>query len=256
MKNQLTAILVDDEPNGLENLSLLLQEFCPDVLVLATAATLLDAEAAIRSHQPDLLFLDIQIGSQTIFEMLGKLDRIDFEIIFVTAYDHFALKAIEFMALDYLLKPIEIPKLLKAVDKARSSASERSIGTHLQQLMLNLKNLNSDQHKIAFATSEGYELVYVSSLLYIQADGSYSHIHFKDGSTITVSRHLKFYERLLEEYGFLRIHQSALVSLRYIQKVARSEGGYVEMEDGKRLPISKTKRQELESAIKTKRRVI
>ncbi|MEO0471498.1 MAG: LytTR family DNA-binding domain-containing protein, partial [Bacteroidota bacterium] len=209
-----------------------------------------------QALKPDLVFLDIQIGSQTIFELLHKLDSLNFEIIFVSAYEHFALKAFQFMASDYLLKPIDIPKLQAAVEKASTNVNNRSIHTHLQQMMLNLQSIHQEQHKIALATLDGYELVYVRSIIYCLADGSYTHVHFNDGSKLTVSRNLKHYERMLSEYGFMRVHQSALINLRLIRKVVRASGGSLVMEDGHHVPISKSKRMELEEAIKANRRLI
>lgn len=255
-ESTIKTLLVDDEIKGRENLSMLLAEFCPKVEVVASASNLRDAAGLIALHDPDLLFLDIQIGSKTIFELLESMDRLRAEIIFVTAHEHFALRAFQFMALDYLLKPIEIPALVKAVERTQKNIGSRSLHLYLKQLMLNLKTMNQDQHKIALATTDGYHLVPVNGLLYCLADGSYTVIYFADGTQLTVSRHLKYYERMLEEYGFRRIHQSALINLRFISKLARTEGGYVEMGDGKRLPINKVSRQELEAAIKTNRRLI
>lgn len=253
---KIKSVIIDDEANARENLHLLINEFCKEIVICGEANSIHTGLALIRDEKPQLVFLDIQLGSQTVFELLEQLDHIDFQIIFVTAHDHFALKAIEFSAIDYLLKPIEIPKLIKAVEKAEKQLQPSKINQRLDNLFQNLKSTTKHNHKIALNTSEGYEMIYVNHIMYCIADGSYTHFHFTDRTTIIVSKNLKHYQGLLEEYNFNRCHNSCLVNLIYIQTIGRTQGGYIKMEDGKMLPISKASRLKLELKIKTSNRLI
>jgi len=253
---KIRSLIVDDEANGRENLSLLLQEFCSEVEICGEANSIDSGLVAIRDIKPQLVFLDIQLGSQTVFELLEQIESIDFQIIFVTAHDHFALKAIEFSAIDYLLKPIEIPKLKSAVDRAINYLESSTIDQRLNTLFQNINSVKKIDHKIALTTSEGYEMIYVKDIMYCIADGSYTHFHFTDGSSLIVSKNLKHYQGLLEEYNFSRCHNSCLVNLSYIKTIGKTQGGYIKMEDDKMLPISKSSRLKLELKIKTSNRLI
>ena len=253
---EFSALIVDDEPRGRENLKLLLRDFCPQVNILGAVADLEQAKDHYYRLKPDVLFLDIQIGTRTVFELLRELPGIVSEIIFVTAYDEYALKAFKFMALDYLLKPIDIARLIQAVERAAGRVGSRSTGSRYEQLMLNLRTANRGQHKVAFATSEGYELVSVNDILFCKADGSYTHVHFTNGETLLVSRNLKYYEGLLAGYNFYRSHLSYLINLSHVRRVDRTQGGSIVMVNMRELPITKDKRKELEVLIKRKGRLI
>jgi two-component system LytT family response regulator len=249
------SIIVDDEANGRENINILLEEFCPEIEIVGIASNLREAENLIKGKRPQLVFLDIQLGAETAFTLLSRLDSINFEIIFVTAHDHFALRAFEFMAVDYLLKPIEIDKLRTAVTNAVSRIGEKSLHLSMEEMMLHVQNFNRGEHKIALATQQGYEMVYIKDIMYCIADGSYTHFHFKTGEELVVSKNLKYYENLLKDYSFIRGHNTALVNLRFIKRIDRTGGGSIVMEDNKALPVAKAKRLELESRIKENRRL-
>jgi len=182
--------------------------------------------------------------------LLDQIANNDFQLIFVTAFDSYAIKAFELMALDYLLKPIQINKLVKAVEKAKLAKRSDNSTDRLENLIQNLKQSPKSKQKIALATSEGYEMIYIDQILYCIADGSYTHFHFVDMPTKVVSKNLKYYENLLSEYKFIRCHSSCLVNQSYIQTIGKTRGGYLKMEDGKVLPISKTSRAILENQIK------
>jgi two-component system LytT family response regulator len=246
----LKTLIVDDEFNGRETLALLLEQYCPDLQLVGSAGDMETANKLIAQEQPDLVFLDIQIGTQTIFELLNRLTAIHFEIIFISAYESYAIKAIRFMAIDYLLKPVNIDELVAAVGRARENARKRSSQKQLEALMKNLEQRDSSQHRIALATAESYELVQVSDILYCQAEGSYTRIHLTSGDPLFVSRHLKYYENLLSEYRFYRVHQSSLINLRYLRRVIRTDGGMVEMQDGTQLPLARNKRPGLLELLK------
>jgi two-component system LytT family response regulator len=245
MKNILKTLIVDDEISGRETLSLLIEQHCPGLEITGLASNLEEAEAMIINQRPSLVFLDIKIGTQTIFDLLNKLPEIGFEIIFITAYENYAIDAIRFMAIDYLLKPIDVTKLKEAVHRATLNHKKKNSQLQLQALMENLQQKDNTRHRIALATADGYEFVQVDDILYCLAEGSYTRFVLARGAERFVSRHLKYYEKLLAPYQFFRPHQSCLLNLKYINKVLRVDGGTVEMSDGKQLPIARNKKQEL-----------
>lgn len=253
--SSLRAIIVDDEASGRENLEMLLSEFCPGVQLIGSAINLDQAKDLINSAQFEIAFLDIQIGTDSIFTLLRELSHLPFHIVFVTAYDHYAVRAFEFMAIDYLLKPIEVPQLINSIKKIRSRQNLQHQEVAMQQVMLQLRDLNRDQHKIAIPTNHGYDMLNVSDIMYCLADGSYTHIHVRGQAKQTASKNLKHYERLLNDYGFIRSHPSSLINPKYIRSIERLNGGNVIMDDSEILPISKTKRLELEEMIRNNHRL-
>lgn len=253
--NKTTSIIVDDEANSQENLLILLNKYCPEVSVIGMANNLDDAERLILELKPQLVFLDIQLGAKTAFSLLEKLRTINFEIIFVTAYNEFAVKAFKFAAIDYLLKPIDIKKLMAAVDSATAKIGTQNSSDSMEGMLRQLKSFNRRQQKIGLATSVGYEMVYISDIMYCTADGSYTEFCFQSGEKLTVSKNLKYYERILADYEFLRSHNTSLVNLDFIKRIDRTDGGGLLMENGVLLPISKTKRKELETMLKENKKL-
>ena len=242
--HQLKSIVVDDELNGIENLETIINEFCPQIELLGNAQTLEDAEVLIHEKAPDLVFLDIQIGTRTIFDLLQKLGEIKFEIIFISAHDH-SMQAFKYMAIDYLLKPVDIQKLKAAITRAEFNLSKRRFADHAEQLLSLLKKGGNERSKVAIPTSDGYEFVLTNDILYCSADRSYTTIALCDGRTLTASQNLKHYEDLLPEEHFLRIHNSHITNLNCVKKISRANGGYIIMEDNKELPFSKSRKEQL-----------
>lgn len=251
----LTCVIIDDEENARENLTILLHEFLPNIEIIGEADSVESGTALLENQNPDIVFLDIQLGAKTAFELLDQLSGNNFQLIFVTAFDNYAIKAFELMALDYLLKPIEINKLIKSVEKAKIRAESKHSNIRLESLIQNFKNIPDDKQKIALATSEGYEMIYIDHITYCTADGSYTQFHFINQPTKIVSKNLKYYENLLSEYNFFRSHSSCLVNKSYIQMVGKTQGGFLKMEDGKILPISKSTRLILENQIKSTNKI-
>ncbi|XLS28495.1 LytR/AlgR family response regulator transcription factor [Flavobacteriaceae bacterium M23B6Z8] len=239
------TLIVDDEINGRETLALLIDQHCPELQLVGMASNLEEAESLILNMAPTLVFLDIKIGTQTIFELLNKLPRIHFEIIFITAYENYAIDAIRFMAIDYLLKPVDISQLKEAVHRASVNYQKKNSQLQLQTLMDNLQQKDNSRHRIALATTDSYEFVLVEDILYCIAEGSYTRFVLVNEGERFVSRHLKYYEKLLTGYQFFRSHQSCLLNLKHINKILRTDGGTVQMADGKQLPIARNKKQEL-----------
>lgn len=254
--NKIISLIIDDEANSQENILILLNKYCPQISVAGIADNLDDAERLILQHNPQLVFLDIQLGATTAFSLLERLKAINFEIIFITAHHNFAIKAFNFAAVDYLLKPVDISKLIKAVDNAVEKIGSRTIHNSMEVMMQQLKSFNRNQQKIGLATSAGYEMVYINEIMYCMANGSYTDFFFESGEKLTVSKNLKYYENLLLDFDFLRSHNTALVNLYFIKRIDRTDGGGLLMENGALLPVSKTKRKELEDRIKDNKRLI
>jgi two-component system LytT family response regulator len=247
----LRSIIVDDEFKGRESLKALIEKFCDNIQVAAVCQNGEEAIKAIEEHKPDVVFLDIQLQRETGFEILEKLNKIDFEIIFTTAYSEFAIKAFKFSAIDYLLKPIDITELRTAIEKAQKRIVG-SISERMAQLAQNLKGNSFKNSRLAIPATDGLVFINVDEILYCEASGNYTNIHMVDNRKFLVSRTLKEYEDLLEEQDFFRIHNSFLINLNSIKKYIRGEGGQVVMSNDKALDVSKMKKKGFLEKIKMK----
>jgi two-component system LytT family response regulator len=244
----LNAIIVEDEKNSRELLKNLLGTYCPDVKLLHAAGSIDEALIWIKREKPDLLFLDIELQSGTSFDLLNQLEDKNFEVIFTTAFEQYAIKAIKFSSLDYLLKPIDPEELMAAVKKAVNKKSNQHNQNQLDVLLSNISKSNSEEAKICLSTADSLEFLQVKDILYCEANGSYtnffvSHPGEKD-RIIMVSKHLKEYENLLSAHPFLRVHNKFLVNLKAVQKYIKSDGGYILMTDEKQIPVSPNKKEE------------
>jgi len=239
----LRAILVDDELSSLQNLQSKLVEFCPDVEVVAAAQKPEDAILFIRQHKPDVIFLDIEMPRMNGFRMLDELGELDFEIIFTTAYNHYAVDAIRISAFDYLMKPVAIKELQNALERL---AKYRQTHTRdkLDVLRQSLSPNKSQEEKIAIPTNEGLEFIPIKNILHIESSSNYSRIFLTDGKNILVTKLLKDFEDILEPYNFFRVHNSHLINLAYIKKYIRGEGGQVEMQNGDVIDVARRKKEE------------
>ncbi|MGC3943153.1 MAG: LytTR family DNA-binding domain-containing protein [Chryseolinea sp.] len=236
------CILVDDEAKNLENLKILLQDFCQNVEVLALCQTVDEALVAIRSQKPDVVFLDIQMQRETGFDLLARVENVDFDVVFITAYSEYAIKAFKFSAIDYLLKPIDIEELKRALAKVEKKSNNDMAG-RLEQLFQNLKPKNGNAHKIAIPIADGLVFVNIETILYCEASSNYTQIFLNDGKKYVVSRTLKEYEELLSEHDFFRIHNSFVINLNAIKKYVRGDGGYVVMNNDATLDVSKRRKE-------------
>jgi len=238
----ITAIIVDDEPYSCETLVTLLERYCPDVKVLDICYSAASALKSINEQKPQLLFLDIEMPHMNGFEMLEKLPETDFELIFTTSYDQYAIKAIRFSALDYLLKPIDQDDLRKAVQKVANNSNHASE----QQIKILLQKLNQPTiavNKIAIPTMEGLQMIFVESIISCAADRNYTVIMLKNGQKIIASRTLKELEEMLEDYSFIRVHHSYLVNLNEVDKYIKGEGGYLLMSNGTNIDVSRSRKE-------------
>jgi two-component system LytT family response regulator len=239
----LKAIVVDDEHKSCENLKILLEDFCTNIKVVQMAHSVADAIIAIQEHQPDVVFLDIQMQKETGFDLLKKISNIDFEVIFTTAYSEYAIDAIRFSAIDYLLKPIDIGELKAAVDKLSKKSSNKLISQKVDILMQNFKSENAENYRLAISDSDGITFVNINEIIYCEGSSNYTNFYLQNGKKHIVPKTLKEYEELLSNYNFFRIHNSYLINLKEVKKYFRGDGGYVEMSNTDKLDVSKRKKE-------------
>jgi len=238
----LRSILIDDEPQNAVILKNDLAMHCPAVEVIAVCHSAKEGIMTIKKEKPDLVFLDIEMPWMNGFEMLEMLDDINFSIIFTTAHDQFAAKAFRISAVDYLLKPIDASDLKEAVRKAQQKIENQHGNVHIENLLRNIKQPSSQQ-KIALPYKEGYEFVEVSHIIYCQAEGAYTKVFLDNKKYILVSKTLGDIEELLPADIFQRIHHSSVVNLNYVTHFVRTDGGYVKLQTGEQLTVSKSKKE-------------
>lgn len=241
MSDKIRSILVDDEAGNRENLRSLLESYCPQIEIIAEADSAVSAMDVIQEHKPQLLFLDIEMPNGNGFDLLSRLDRIDFEIIFVTAFNQYALKAIKFCALDYILKPIDILDLKSAVQKAEKRIWEQNQSQSWQVFLDNQKSQHNP--KIALPTGNQIDYIPIAEIIRCRGEGNYTHFHLQSGKALMVSKTLKEFEELLKEHRFLRVHQSHLINIRFVKSYVKSDGGYLRMEDQSEIPISRQRKE-------------
>ena len=239
------AIIIDDEVHCLDTLSILINEFCPELTVVDRCMSGEKALESIEKFRPDLIFLDIEMPSMNGFELLEHFDQIPFSLIFTTGYDQYAIRAIRFSALDYLLKPINSRELILAVNKVQIQKNPPT-AEQFHMLLEHMQNRDGLFTKIAVPTAEGYELIPTNELVNFEASNNYTHIYLKNKTRITASRTLKNIEEQLSSFGnFIRVHHSHMVNLNEVTKYIRGEGGYLIMSDGSIVTVSKSRKEKL-----------
>lgn len=245
----LRAILIDDEQAALNALEIDLNKHCAsEVTVLEKCASPIDGMKAIRKHKPDLVFLDIEMPEMTGFEMLDILGKIDCQVVFVSGFNQYAVKAFEISAIDYLLKPVDKDRLLKAVKKVKQATEK--ISTEQLQVLINNINPKETNKKIAIpslkSSINGYDFIPVNSIMYCIAEGNFTYLHLNNSTkSILASRPLKRIQEWLPKDTFFRAHTSHLINRNFIQSYVRGDGGYVIMEDKNNLNVARSKKQEL-----------
>ena len=202
-------------------------------------------KSAILKHNPDIVFLDIQMPDGSGFKLLESFEQIDFDVIFTTAYDQFAIKAIKFSALDYLLKPIFPEDLVEAVKKAEKKRSGQGSKESIEVLLQHMKKPETDNPKIVLATSEKINVVNIKDIIRCASDNYYTFFYFTDGTRLLISKTLKENEELLSEHNFIRPHKSHLINIMYIKGFLKQDGGYVMMSDGSKVPVSRRKKEKI-----------
>ncbi|MEP0365489.1 MAG: LytTR family DNA-binding domain-containing protein [Cyclobacteriaceae bacterium] len=243
--NKKRAILVDDETKSRTALNSFLTKYCPTIEIVGEADGVKSGLEVISSLNPDVLFLDIEMNDGTGFDLLEKLAGITFEVIFVTAFNQYAIKAFRYSAIDYLLKPVNPEELVQAVTKLTDDSRISQIEQKLEALMSNRSSIQ----KIAIPSMTGIRLEEVGNIMYCESDNYYTIIHLVNGERLMVSKTLKEYDKTLSEDGFIRIHQKYLVKVSEIKTYSKSEGGFVTLTDGTNLTVSRRKKEELLKAI-------
>jgi len=239
------SIIIDDELHCLESLSLLLDEYCPEVELLDQCLSAKKGLEAIERFKPDLVFLDIEMPLMNGFELLEQLTNISFAIIFTTGYDQYAIKAIRFSALDYLLKPIDPKELVIAVKKVQEER-HLPLAEQFQMLLKQIQDKNNGFNKIAVPTADGFELIPAEEVLYCEANDNYTHFFLKNKTKIIACRILKEIEIQIQDFPFfVRVHNSYLVNLNEVTKYIRGEGGYLIMSDGSSINVSRSRKEAL-----------
>ena len=239
----INAVLIDDELHCLKTLSILLREYCREVNVLEQCRSANEGLQAIRRTQPDLVFLDVEMPGKNGFELLEGLTEISFAVIFTTGYDQYAIKAIRFSALDYLLKPIDAMELMNALKRVEG---QRLPMQDQFKILLNQLQNRDCLNKVAVPTMEGFELIPIDDIIQCEADDNYTHLYLKTKRIVTVSRTLKEVEEQLQHLSFfVRVHHSHLVNLKEVTKYVRGEGGYLVMNDGSSISVSRSRKEAL-----------
>lgn len=244
----MNALIIEDEINAQKTLVQMLKLYCPSVKVLGMIGKVQEAPALIEAHAPQLIFLDIQLEDGNGFELLKKIETIDFEIIFITAFDQYAIKAFKFSALDYLLKPIDPDLLIQAVEKVEQTLQKKEVQYQIQTFLKNQQQ-PSDKQKIVLKNNESLFIVEVKEINRLESEGPYTTFFLEDGREILVSKPIKFYEDILMGHHFFRVHQSHMINLNKLSRLDKKDGGYLVMKDESIVPVSVRKKDALIQAI-------
>lgn len=240
------SILVDDEPRGLTSLVKLLQLNCPEVEVISCCTNADDAKKKIAELNPDLVFLDVAMPGRNGFDLLSEMKEINFEIIFVTAYNTYMTQAFRYSAVDYLLKPVEDELLIESVKRAAKRVGQKTETAQVDTFLYNVKNAGNPQKlKLCIHSLKGFQVVEIKDIIYCEASSNYTNFHFVNRSVICASRPIHEYESLLEDSQFVRIHKSYLVNIEYIKEYIRGEGGSVLLSGGQEVEVSRRKKEVL-----------
>ncbi len=240
---EIKAIIVEDELPARETLEMYLAKYCPEVKVIATAADANQALEVIRNNKTDLVFLDVELPFGNAFDLLEKVGAINFHTVFITAYDHYAVRALNNKAVHYILKPIDIEELIKAVDKVKAAMQERKSDS---QPIRRVKDYHAlQQKKFIFPNTSGFDLIEISQIVKCKADDNYTEFSFVDGSKKLISKTLKKVEEQLQDFGFLRVHKSHLVNLNHIVSYQKGKYGFLLMSDQSEVSITSAKKMVL-----------
>ena len=231
------AVIVDDEKHFQDSLSSLIQDHCPSIKLVGFADSVDSGVQLIQNENPDLVFLDVELGNQKSFDILKKIGSPKFQVIFVTAHDHYAINAFRFSAIDYLQKPVVLGQLQEAVSKVERILDSQQIENQLQVLSQNLNQISDQDRKIVLKGQDSLHIVKLSEILWCSAEGSYTSFHLVNGQSVIISKHLKEYENLLSSERFFRVHRSYLVNLNHITRYDRSEGLLI-FDHQQTLPVS------------------
>jgi len=237
------AIIIDDEVHCVDTLSILLDDFCPEVEVMEKCMSAKKGLEAIERHKPELVFLDIEMPIMNGFELLEQFKQIPFSVVFTTSYDQYAIKAIRFAAFDYLLKPVDIEELKAAVAKIQD-VKQTQVKKQVELLRQNMQQPQLQLHKLAIPALEGLFFYDINEVVHLEANSNYTNIYFSNKTKIVASKTLKEFEELLPEEFFFRTHHSHIINLNYIKRYIKGDGGQIEMQNGNYVDVSRRKKDE------------
>jgi len=242
MTHKLITVVIDDEPDAVNFITTIVKEYCPGLEVAGKANNVKEGVRLINDIKPDLVFLDVEMPNGTGFDLLTNFPEKNFDVVFITAFNHYAIRAIKFSAVDYILKPINIGEFIESVNKIIHKRKTKQLpGTeNFEALLENLRTAYPS--RLVIPTSDGREYLNPKDIIRIEADRSYSWFFINDKRKILVSRHLKEYQDLLNDRNFFRPHNSHLINLDFVKKFVRTDGGYIEMSDGAQIPISRNRK--------------
>ena len=237
------AMIIDDESNSRELLTALATRYTPDLEIVGQFDNGIDALKVINQLKPEVLFLDIEMPNMNGFDFLEQCTYTDFYLIFTTAYNEYAIKAIKNHAFDYLLKPIKRTEFISTIERLQKEKHNNQ-KSKIEDLLNHLKQ-DKDDKKIILATQDGMHFLEYSEIMFVKGDGAYTHYHCEDGSKYLISKTLKDAEAKLKDDRFKRVHASYIINFDFVKKYQRSDGGYFVMKDGTQIPVSRSKKQEL-----------
>lgn len=238
------TVLIDDEIDSIRILERLLDTYCPQVSIVGKADGVETGIHTIQTARPDLVLLDVEMTQGSAFDLLNQLQPINFQIIFVTAFDNYAIKAYKYSAVDYLLKPVDIDDLCAAIERVTQKIQGKSFLDQMQVLLHNVETFHLSQQKMAVPTLTGLIFIAIRDIMRFEAKGSYTTIYLNNGEQIMATRNIKEYEELLPAVIFCRVHNSHIINLHKIQKYHKGRGGYVIMEDGSSIEVASRRREE------------
>lgn len=240
----INSIIVDDEQHSIDRLTNLLKETGPEIKLTGAFKSLEEGVKAIKDLKPELVFLDVQLRDRTGFDLLQQVEEVNFEVIFTTAYEKYAVKAFKFSAIDYLLKPVDRNELRQALDKLKNKLSNNELSAKLDTLFYNLKNSQGISRKINVPTMQGLVFLEVSEIIRCESAINYTNIFLKDGQKIIVAKSLKEFEELLTDLNFYRVHNSHLVNLSYVKSYTKGKGGSISLADGTEIDVSSRRKEQ------------
>lgn len=242
MKHKLITVIIDDESDAVDFITSIIGEYCPGLEVKGKAHNVRDGVKLIKDIKPELVFLDVEMPNGTGFDLLTHFPDKDFEVVFITAFNHYAIKAIKFSAVDYILKPININEFIESVNRVvqKRGNNSKAGNENFEALLENIRS--SHPTRLVIPTSDGREYLNPNEIIRIEADRSYSWFYIVDKKKILVSKHLKEFQDLLSDRNFFRPHNSHLINLDFVKKYVRHDGGYIEMTDGSQVPVSRNRK--------------
>ncbi len=236
------VVLIDDENRISESLKNILETHVANIEVVAIANNVAQGIEQINTHKPDIVFLDIEMPDGTGFDLLKRLSKIDFSLVFCTAYDQYAIEAFKYNAIDYILKPFDVEDVVEAVEKAKENLKIKQLKENVTQLLSFIEESKKTSDKIVLKTVKDIFVVQIDKIYNCQSDGGYTIFKFKDDKEIIVSTNLKNYESILFKHNFIKTHQSHIVNINYIERIRKIDGGFVILKNGREIPISSRKK--------------